>query len=125
MHGSLTLDEFDALAQIGKGSRNERPSACIARNAKRLCGLKYVAYEKDGRLALTDKGKQTLFVKNCIDGLRAVSNDPMTKLAADVALFLGKKGHIKARETGGGFDITQRGQESLADIDSTKKHVSE
>ena len=119
MQDSLTLDEFDALAQIGKGSRNERPSACVARNAKTLCGLKYAAYEKDGRLALTEKGKQTLFVKDCIDGLRAISNDPMTKLAADVALFLAKKGHIKARETDGGFEITQRGRESLADIDST------
>lgn len=119
MQDRLTIDEFDALDQIGRGARNERPSACVARNAKRLSGLKYVTYGKDGQLAVTEKGKQTLFIKNCIDGLRAISNDPLTTLDTDVAMFLGKKGHITPRASAGGFDITQRGRESLADIDST------
>ncbi len=117
--GYLTKDEYDALGQIRNGPGQGRPSACVARNAKRLTGLKYVAYRKDGNLALTEKGEQTLFIKMCIDGLRAVSTDPLAALDADVATFLGKKGHIAANAATGGFDITQRGRESLADIDST------
>lgn len=117
MKDSLTIDEFDALAQIGKAQKNQRPSACIARNAKRLSGQKLIAYGKDGSLSLTDKGRQVLFVKNCIDGLRAIANDPLAKLDQDVIAFLGKKGHIVSREAGG-FDISQKGRESLADIDS-------
>lgn len=116
--GYLTTDEYDALQQIGNGSGQGRPSACVARNAKRLAGLKYVSYQKDGSLALTEKGKQTLFIKMCIDGLRAISTDPLAPLDAGVAIFLGKKGHITANAATGGFDITQRGRESLADIDS-------
>jgi hypothetical protein len=93
----------------------------VARNTKRLSGLKYIAYAKDGRLGLTDKGKQTLFVKSCIDGLRAVSTDPQAVLKADVVTFLGKKGHIAASPVAGGFDITQKGRECLADIDARSK----
>ena len=119
MNDRLTIDEYDALTQLGKARRNERPSACVARNTKRLTGLKFVAYGKDGHLGLTDKGKQTLFVKACIDGLRAVNADPLTALATDVATFLSKKGHIVSRADAGGFDITQRGRESLADIEAT------
>jgi hypothetical protein len=121
MDDSLTIDEFDALAQIGTARKRERVSACVARNAKRLSGLKYVTHGKDGELALTEKGKQTLFVRRCIDGLRAVSHDPLTALDADVATFLSKKGHITPKVSPGGFDITQRGRESLADIDSNKR----
>ena len=65
-----------------------------------------VAHERDGSLALT-----------YIDGLRAVANDPAAKLAADVAIFFGKKGCISARAGGAGLDITEKGRESLADID--------
>ncbi|MGZ3253848.1 MAG: hypothetical protein ACXU7D_06030 [Burkholderiaceae bacterium] len=119
MKDSLTIDEFDALTQISKAPKNERPSACIARNTKRLSGLKFIAYGKDGSLALTEKGQQILFVKNCIDGLRAVASDPLARLDADVVTFLSKKGHITSREAGG-FDISQKGRESLADIDATK-----
>lgn len=119
MNDGLTTDEFDALGQISKGPKQGRPSACIARNAKRLTGLKYTAYGKDGSLTLTDKGKQTLFVKSCIDGLRAISGNPLAPLATDVATFLAKKGHITPNASTGGFDITQRGRESLVDIDST------
>ena len=117
MKDSLSIDEYDALEQISKTARRERPSACVARNTKRLSGLKFVAYGKDGHLAITDKGKQTLFLKNCIDGLRAVANDPLAVLAPDVATFLGKKGHIVSRPASDGFDITQKGRESLADIE--------
>ena len=115
---SLTKDEYDALFQITKLKRGERPNACVARNTKRLIGLKYATHEKSGQLILTEKGQTTLFIKRCIDGLRAVANDPLTKLDTGVATFLSKKGHIVPRPSGDGFDITQRGQESLADIDS-------
>jgi len=118
MNDVLTRDEFDALGQIGSGPQHGRVSACVARNTKRLIGLKYISHERNGTLSLTDKGKQTLFIRNCIDGLRAVANDPGAKLAADVAMFLGKKGHISPRAGGDGFDITEKGRESLADIDS-------
>ncbi|MGB7192516.1 MAG: hypothetical protein WBD81_03590 [Collimonas pratensis] len=117
MNDGLTRDEYDALEQIGKGTHG-RVSACVARNTKRLTGLKFIAYEKNGGLSLTEKGQQTLFIRSCIDGLRAIASDPGSKLAADVALFLGKKGHISPRPAGDGFDITDKGRESLADIDS-------
>ncbi len=119
MNDSLTTDEYDALTQISKGQKNQRPSACVARNTKRLSGLKFIAYAKDGNLALTDKGRQILFVKNCIDGLRAIASDPMARLDADVMTFLGKKGHI-AKRAEGGFEISQKGRESLLDIDAAK-----
>ncbi|HTH44177.1 MAG TPA: hypothetical protein VL528_03760 [Oxalicibacterium sp.] len=114
----LSKDELDALDQIGKGLKEGRPSACVARNAKRLAGLKYVQYAKNGSLTMTDKGKQTLFVKRCIDGLRAVSQEAAGSMAADVAGFLAKKGHIAARPAGEGFEITSKGRECLADIDA-------
>lgn len=119
MNDSLTKDEYDALEQIRKMSRGDKVSICIARNSKRLSGLKYVAYAKDGHLALTEKGQQTLFIKSCINGLRAIAKDPLAPLDADVATFLGKKGHITPSASSDGFDITQRGRESLADIEAT------
>jgi hypothetical protein len=121
MNDSLSKDEYEALAQIVKLRHGERPSACVARNTKRLSGIKFISFGKDGHLTLTEKGEQTLFLKRCIDGLRAVSLDPLTRLEPDVATFLGKKGHVTVREDGGGFDITQRGQESLADIDAQSR----
>ncbi|MQR00554.1 hypothetical protein [Glaciimonas soli] len=114
----LTKDEYDALRLIAKGPARGTETVCVARNAKRLSGLKYVEFKRNGQLVLTDKGKETLFLKNCIEGLRAVSNDPLAPLAGDVATFLGRKGHIEVRAEGG-FDVTPRGRESLADIDST------
>lgn len=119
MNQRLTKDEFDALGQISKSPKSARASSCVARNAKRLTGLKYLAYGKDGSLTLTEKGKQTLFVQSCIDGLRAVATDPQARLEAEVVTFLGKKGYISAGAAQGGFDITPRGQECLADIDAT------
>lgn len=121
MGGDLTLDEFDALKQIATGPGHGRPSACVARNTKRLTGLKYISYAKDGSLGLTDKGRQTMFVKSCIDGLHAIADDAHAALKPDVAMFLGKKGHIVARENSDGFDITQKGRECLIDIERNRK----
>lgn len=113
----LTTDEFDALEQIARGIKGERVSACVARNVKRLSGLKLVSYGRDGRLSITDKTQQVLFVRRCITGLRAVANDPLATLESDVAYFLGKKAHIVARASDDGYDITAKGRESLADMD--------
>jgi hypothetical protein len=121
MGGDLTADEFDALNQIVAGHKQGRPSACVARNTKRLTGLKYIAYAKDGSLGLTDKGKQTLFIKSCIEGLHAIAQDPQAVLKSDVATFLGKKGHIAAKDGAAGFDITQKGRECLVDIEANRK----
>jgi hypothetical protein len=115
----LTTDEYDALEHILRGARHDRVNACVGRNAKRLSGLKLVQYSKDGKVALTDKGQQLLFLRRCILGLRALAADPAAPLEADVAVFLGKKSHIAARDAGG-FDITAKGRESLADIESQK-----
>jgi hypothetical protein len=113
----LTTDEFDALEQIARGIKTERVSACVARNSKRLSGLKLVSYARDGRLSITDKAQQVLFVRRCIQGLRAVAADPLSVLAPDIAYFLGKKAHIVARTPDAGYDITDKGRESLADMD--------
>lgn len=116
----LTTDEYDALEHIERGAKHDRVNACVGRNAKRLSGLKMVQYSKDGKVALTDKGLQALFLRRCILGLRALLADPMAALAPDVALFLGKKSHIEALEAGG-FGVTAKGRESLADIDAQDK----
>lgn len=120
MDDELSNDEFDALRQIDAGPQPGRQSACIARNAKRLAGLKYVSYAKNGNLLVTDKARTMLFIRSCIDGLRAVAGDPMALLGNDVQTFLGKKGHIVPRAEDGGFELTVRGQESLADIDKAQ-----
>lgn len=117
MDDRLTLDQLEALQQIDQAKKQERPSACIARNAKILIGLKYARHGRAGQLELTEKGQQTLFVRRCIAGLRSVADDPQSKLDADVASFLLKKGHIAAG-TPKGYTITQRGKESLADIEA-------
>lgn len=124
MNDSLTRDQLDALAQISRAKKHERPSACVARNVKTLAGLKYIRYGKDGRLELTEKAQQLLFVTRCIEGLRAVAADPQAKLDADVATFLSKKGHIAPlgpQAEPAGYEITQRGRESLADIESNPR----
>lgn len=112
----LTQDEYDALGHIERGAKHDRVNACVGRNAKRLAGLKMVQYSKDGKLALTEKGQQVLFLKRCIGALRAVTADTAAPIDADVALFLGKKSHIVPLE-GGGYAVTDKGRESLADID--------
>ena len=117
MNEELSNDEYEALRQIEAGLPPGRPSACVSRNQKRLTGLKFASYAKDGTLLVTDKARTMLFIKHCIDGMRAVASDPMAALANDVKTFLGKKGHIEPRAEGGGFELTLRGRESLADID--------
>jgi hypothetical protein len=112
----LTQDEYDALNEVARGIKTERVSACIGRNTKRLSGLKLFSIAHNGRISITEKGQQMLFVRRCILGLRAVAADTHTTLEADVATFLGKKAHIVAREAGDGYDITDKGRESLADI---------
>ncbi|KAB8045320.1 hypothetical protein [Janthinobacterium aquaticum] len=114
----LTTDEYDALEQVARGIKTERPSACVARNAKRLSGLKLLSYARDGRLSITDKAKEMLFLRRCIMGLRAVSADPLAALDSEVGYFLSKKAHIVARADGAGHDITDKGRDSLADIDT-------
>lgn len=111
----LTGDEYDALEWIRRGARTDRVNACVGRNAKRLSGLKMVQYERNGNLALTAKGQEVLFLRRCVQALRALDADPAAALDEDVAQFLSRKSHIAAREEGG-FTLTPRGRESLADI---------
>lgn len=114
---TLTTDEYDALEHIERGASHDRVNACVGRNAKRLSGLKMIQYSRDGKVALTDKGQQVLFLRRCINGLRALVADPAASVAADVTGFLGKKSHI-APLPEGGFSVTERGLTSLADIDA-------
>lgn len=116
----LTTDEYDALGHIERGAAHDRVNACVGRNAKRLSGLKMIQYAKDGRVALTEKGQQVLFLRRCISALRAVAADSAAPIDADVATFLGKKSHLVPREAGG-FDVTDKGRESLADIEAQEK----
>lgn len=118
MSHKLSIDEYDALDQVSKLARTAKPSACISRNAKRLTGIKLLTYRKDGTLELTENGRQTLFIKQCIDGLRAIANDPEVTLSGTVASFLGKKGHVIPNEETGRLEISPRGRECLADIDA-------
>jgi len=123
MDDSLTKEESDALARVRKGKKGVRPSACVTRNAKKLIGLKYVTSGRDGTWTLTEKGQQTLFVKRCIDGLRAVAQAAAVASApaaidADVATFLSRKGLIAPKADANGAELTERGRESLADIDA-------
>ncbi len=118
MSNDLTKDEFDALGQISRKEHRGRPSACVARNTKRLTGIKMLEYTREGNLALTEKGKQTLFIYRCIEALRGLNADAEAVVEEDVAIFLVRKGHIVAKEGSKQFEITQRGRESLADIDA-------
>ena len=111
----LTTDEYNALEMIRGGVASDRVNACVGRNAKRLNGLKMISYGRDGSVTMTEKGTQILFLRRCIQGLRALSADGAASVDNDVTQFLMKKSHIAAREAGG-FDVTERGRESLADI---------
>lgn len=113
----LTGDEYDALEHILRGARNDRVNACVGRNAKRLSGLKLIQYGRNGSLALTDQGRELLFLRRCVQALRALDADPGARVDDDVVQFLGRKSHIAARAEGG-YELTPRGRESLADIDS-------
>ena len=113
----LTTDEYDALGHLEKGPVPERINACVGRNAKRLSGLKLLQYGRDGRVGLTEKGQEMLFLRRCVAALRELSADAAAAIPTDVANFLGKKSHIAPR-TEGGYDVTDKGRESLADIEA-------
>jgi hypothetical protein len=111
----FTQDEYDALYEIKRGIKGDRVSACVGRNSKRLSGLKLISIARNGRITLTDKGEQTIFLRRCVLALRALAEQPGAPVDADVALFLGKKSHILERPEGG-FAISDKGRESLEDI---------
>jgi len=111
----LTTDEYDALELIRRGVQRDRVHACVGRNAKRLAGLKLIQYSRDGKVALSEKGSELLFLRRCVEGLRALAADPSAPVDADVAQFLSRKSHIAPLEAGG-FAVTGKGRESLADI---------
>jgi Mn-dependent DtxR family transcriptional regulator len=111
----LTTDEYDALEFIRRGARTDRYNACVGRNAKKLSGLKLIEYGRNGSVALTGKGQELLFLRRCIAALRALAADPLAAVDAEVVDFLSRKSHIAAREEGG-FTLTDKGRDSLADI---------
>ena len=111
----LTRDEFDALDQVKKAKKDAKPSACIARNARHLIGTKMISLKKDGNYALTEKGAESLFVRQCITGLQQMAESPDTVLDPGVQNFLGRKGYI-AEGVDSKFVVTTRGRECLADI---------
>jgi hypothetical protein len=111
----LTTDEYNALEFIRGGARTDRVNACVGRNAKRLAGLKMIAYGRDGKVEMTEKGQQVLFLRACVEALTSLAQDPAAPVPGDVAQFLVRKSHIAPREEGG-FEVTARGLESLADI---------
>lgn len=111
----LTNDQLAALDEVSRMAKSAKPSACVARNAKHLIGIKLLRHRKDGGFALTESGVEAVFVRSCIAGLRAVAESPDTKLDAAVAAFLGRKGYI-ATGTSGKTAITDRGRECLLDI---------
>jgi predicted transcriptional regulator len=112
----LTRDEFAALEEVNRAPKSAKPSACVARNAKHLIGIKFLSHRKDGSYALTEKGAEAILVMNCIAGLRALAADPNTRLDDAVTSFLGRKGHIVSTTAPGHFEITAKGRECLADI---------
>lgn len=114
MEATLTADEYDALELLRRGAKPVRSNACIGRNAKRLAGLKLVKVTRDVA-ALTDKGQEVLFLRRCIEALGALANDPRHAVEADVAGFLVRKSFVAERPEGG-FEVTARGRETLADL---------
>ncbi len=119
MDDALTRDELQALKEIQRGLPAGRPSACVARNNKRLAGLKYIARNTKGGLELTKKAQQLLFIRDCIGGLRALAADPAATLEPEVLAFLEKKGHVQRHAEDGSHELTVKGKESLATMDPT------
>ena len=111
----LTTDEYDALELVRRGVKRDNPGACVGRNLKRLSGIKMMETTRDGRIVLTEKGQQVLFLRRCIKSLSALADDPQAALDADVLRFLSLKSHIAALD-GGGYALTDKGRESLDDI---------
>ncbi|WP_028453661.1 hypothetical protein [Chitinilyticum aquatile] len=116
---ALSTDELEALVEVGRGLRSKRLSPRVFKHAKVLSGLKYAEYARNGILTITEKGRQTLFLKRCIDGLRLLTRDPLGKVDPEALTFLLKKGHVSEREEGG-YSVTAKGAESLADIDARR-----
>lgn len=112
----LSRDEFEALEQVGSMLKSDKPSACVARNARHLVGIKMLVHHKDGSYQLTEKGTLALFVKNCIAGLSELAINSDAKLDNGVATFLGRKGHIIETAIPGRFEITAKGRECLEDM---------
>lgn len=117
MDNSLSRDEFEALEQVSRAKPSDKPNACIARNAKRLIGIKMLQHRKNGSYELTEKGAEAVFIKHCIAGLRAVDADAGTKLDSGTSTFLARKGYVIASSAPDRFEITDKGRECLADID--------
>jgi hypothetical protein len=118
MNQKLSIDEIDALEQVSTNGRAARPSACVARNSKRLIGIKLMSHRRDGGFELTENGRQVLFIQQCIRALKALS-DPQTSadpIDQAVTGFLGKKGHIQRNAETNAWELSQRGQECLTDI---------
>lgn len=111
----LTTDEYDALELVRRGVKRDTAGACVGRNAKRLSGLKLLEYARDGRIVLTEKGQQVLFLRRCIKSMDALATDPQAALDADVVRFLSIKSHIAPLD-GGGYVLTEKGRETLDDI---------
>lgn len=111
----LTTDEYDALELVRRGVKRDNPGACVGRNLKRLSGIKMMETTRDGRIVLTEKGQQVLFLRRCIASLTALADDAQAPLDADVVRFLSLKSHIAPLE-GGGYALTDKGRESLDDI---------
>ncbi|MGI4717132.1 MAG: hypothetical protein ACRYGO_15105 [Janthinobacterium lividum] len=116
----LTTDEYDALELVRRGVKRDNPGACVGRNAKKLSGLKLMETTRDGRMQLTEKGQQLLFLRRCVRALGALATDPMAPVDNDVARFLSLKSHIAPLE-GGGHALTEKGRESLADIERQRQ----
>lgn len=116
----LTTDEYDALELVRRGAKNDTSTACVGRNAKRLSGLKMIEYSRDGRIALTKKGQEVLFLRRCVIALRALAENPGAEVDHEVLQFLQLKSHVAGQE-GGGYALTEKGQESLADIAQQEK----
>lgn len=111
----LSTDEYDALELVRRGVKRDNPGACVGRNLKRLSGIKLMETTRDGRIVLTEKGQQLLFLRRCVKSLVALADDPQASLDSDVARFLSLKSHIAPREDGG-YTLTDKGRESLEDI---------
>lgn len=116
----LTTDEYDALELVRRGTKKDTATACVGRNSKRLSGLKMIEFGRDGRITLTEKGQQVLFLRRCVHSMRALASDAGAVVDEDVLRFLGAKSHIVRREDGG-YALTDKGRESLADIDQQEK----
>ncbi len=119
MDQPLSRDAFEALEQVSQSKPGEKPSACVARNAKHLVGIKLLVAKRNGSHELTEKGAEVLFIKRCIDGLRAVAADANTRLEGKAAAFLARKGYVIAGAALGNFIVTDKGRECLADIDAS------